>query len=1037
LSQHLSVNYCLSLAKAEDSQPLISVCVPVYNGSAHLGESLSSIENQTYANIEICISDDGSRDGSIELVENFNRISKFATVFYRNSLLGIAGNCNFLIEKARGEYIKFLFQDDLLEPTCIEKLAGPAIFDKEIRLVFSERKLQLDSPKNLFCQRINEGCRNLPNHWSNLRHIQKGHELLEDPQLLSEPINKIGEPTTTLILKSALVEAGGFDPELEHLLDVDLWNRLLTRGKVAYVDESLSTFRVHDKQQSVANLAEDKAREDAVRLYKKLLTLRCFSQLSQDFRARTAEKLVAAVIGDKVPVSDLEKTRSDLEKTRSDLEKTRSDLEKTRSDLEKTIENLRSRIRFLEGTYAWKVRRQFMRLYYLFNPSKKKKPPNSQSVENEEGNSPFIKFGGFSKIHFECQSEPLASIIIPFFNQLELTHLCLQSIHDNIGLSLKYEVILIDDCSDDFKPLDDCLEGVIAHRNEVNSGFVHSCNIGASLAKGKYLVFLNNDTQVADGWLSELLGTFTLCPETGVVGSKLLFPDGRLQEAGGIIWKDGTGCNYGKGTDPNSPQYNYLREVDYCSGASLAIPEELFDKLGGFSEKFHPAYYEDTDLCFKARSAGCRVIYQPRSVVYHVEGATSGTSEESGAKAFQKKNRIKFLDSWKDALTQHFPPSGDFSEQYKASTRLAGKTTILIIDTYLPLHDKESGSHRIFHLIKILKELSCHVMFLPDNGSAEEPYASELLEMGIELLVDQTGQITPTEFLKERLSCIDIAWICRPQMFSKYSSLVRSKSNASILYDTIDLHYLRVQRLWELGGSNDPRLKKKWKAYHRLETKCSSKADLTLTVTNEEAEIVESWNCPVHVVPNVHIPRTDSPPPFEERNGLLFIGSYLHPPNMDAVNWLCREIMPILWQKNPELELTLLGSNPTPEVKELAGEKIFVPGFIQNVEPYFDKARVFVAPLRYGAGMKGKVGQSMSLGLPVVTTPIGAEGMNLKNGKHAFIREDPAGIADNINTLLADKEKWNELSEFASRHMGEFSPEKISVNIKDILKNSL
>ena len=395
------------------------------------------------------------------------------------------------------------------------------------------------------------------------------------------------------------------------------------------------------------------------------------------------------------------------------------------------------------------------------------------------------------------------------------------------------------------------------------------------------------------------------------------------------------------------------------------------------------------------------------------------------------------MDSWKDALTQHFPPSGDFSEQYKASTRLAGKTTILIIDTYLPLHDKESGSHRIFHLIKILKELSCHVMFLPDNGSAEEPYASELLEMGIELLVDQTGQITPTEFLKERLSCIDIAWICRPQMFSKYSSLVRSKSNASILYDTIDLHYLRVQRLWELGGSNDPRLKKKWKAYHRLETKCSSKADLTLTVTNEEAEIVESWNCPVHVVPNVHIPRTDSPPPFEERNGLLFIGSYLHPPNMDAVNWLCREIMPILWQKNPELELTLLGSNPTPEVKELAGEKIFVPGFIQNVEPYFDKARVFVAPLRYGAGMKGKVGQSMSLGLPVVTTPIGAEGMNLKNGKHAFIREDPAGIADNINTLLADKEKWNELSEFASRHMGEFSPEKISVNIKDILKNSL
>ena len=240
--------------------------------------------------------------------------------------------------------------------------------------------------------------------------------------------------------------------------------------------------------------------------------------------------------------------------------------------------------------------------------------------------------------------DPQVSLIIPVHSQAALTEACLYSIADHTTHA-RYEVILVDDTADaDTKRMLAGVKGATILRNESNLGFLRSMNRGASVARGDWFVLFNNDTEVTRGWLSAMLECATSAPDVGVVTPKFIYPDGTLNEAGGVVWRDGTAMNFGRCDLPSYFQYEYRRETDYGSAAALMVSAKLWKDVGGFDERYVPIYYEDTDLCFQARQRGLRVLYEPEAVVVHVEGATSGTNPTSGAKRYQELNRQKFVE---------------------------------------------------------------------------------------------------------------------------------------------------------------------------------------------------------------------------------------------------------------------------------------------------------------------------------------------------------------------------------------------------------
>ncbi|MEJ5118749.1 glycosyltransferase [Gluconobacter cerinus] len=599
-------------------------------------------------------------------------------------------------------------------------------------------------------------------------------------------------------------------------------------------------------------------------------------------------------------------------------------------------------------------------------------------------------------LSFPEERAPEVSIIIPVYGHYYDTWRCLASVM-LLTRKVPYEVIIADDRPS--RPIASLLgaKGAVQIINTENLGFLGNSNTAARRARGRELMFLNNDTTVGDNWLAPMLSLMKADPCVGVVGCKLLNGDGTVQEAGGIIYGTGWGDPFGKNDRADRGCYNYVREVDVVTGACFLVRRHLFEKLGGFDGRYAPAFYEEFDLATSIRDAGYRVVYQPASCVRHHGSASYGTEMRDRQTL---KNHATFCRKWQTLLaTQPAPDTSSFLSRERPSPR----GIILVIDDKVPEYDKHAGAVTLFQYLRLMRELELRVIYAPQDGKPLEPYTSALQQLGVEVLhaPDRLDR-----WLQAYGLYVDFIWTARPDVTFPILSQLRRHTGAPILYYTHDLHYLREMRRYELEGSiwalqESQRLKP-------MELKIFDVVDHVLTPSAEEKLDIlrEVPHANVTVVPPYlfgNTDLTDAPADFASRRDLIFVGGFDHTPNVDAAVWLGQEIMPLVWEKHPDSTLWIVGNVPPPNVQALASERVQVTGFVPELEPYFEKARVSVNPLRYGAGVKGKIVTSLQAGIPVVTTTCGNEGIQLEDGKEALIADKPEDIAQAVIRLLDDE----------------------------------
>jgi GT2 family glycosyltransferase/glycosyltransferase involved in cell wall biosynthesis len=636
-----------------------------------------------------------------------------------------------------------------------------------------------------------------------------------------------------------------------------------------------------------------------------------------------------------------------------------------------------------------------------------------------------------ARLCFAVAFEPTVSIVVLTYNRAAYTYRCLESIlrHGDVP----YELIIVDNASqDDTYRLLERLENVTVLRNPVNAGFGGGCNQGARIARGKYLLLLNNDAALTAGGLRALVETVARVSDCGAVGCKIVTLDGRLQEAGSIIWDDGTTQGYGRQGNPAAPEFSYLREVDYCSAACLLVRADVWERTGGFDPRYHPAYFEDADLCMSISGLGLRVLYQPAAVVVHQEYTSSSPRD---AQRLMTRNRTLFAAKWAEELAAQ-PPAAT-RNVLRARDR-APHPALLFIDDRVDSPNYGSGMGRTLAALTMLAQLPYRLTYVPLlDPTPREPCLTELQQMGIEVVA---GRSRLKKFARERAGFYEALIVSRPHnMYSAAGVLRRRFPEAPLIYDAEALYFVREElRAAALGRKPNPAASREQRA---LETTLLRAADLVIAVSEHERDLIVSlapelaervfvWGHPAAVRP--------TPSPFDARSGLLFVGSFpsADSPNEHAVRSFLDDVFPAV-QRQLACTFRIVGRAPE-GLQRRASASVEVAGFVPDLEPEYDRHRIFVVPNQFSAGIPLKLVEAMSRGIPAVVSELTARQLGLVDGEAVLIGRTPEEFAHKIASLYSDPALWRLVRDGALRYVAErCDPEKLKAALRDLLARAV
>ena len=613
-----------------------------------------------------------------------------------------------------------------------------------------------------------------------------------------------------------------------------------------------------------------------------------------------------------------------------------------------------------------------------------------------------------SRLSFSRRADPDLSIIVVLNNKAHLSYACLHQIATASQSGPRIELIIADSGStDETSDLLSRVDGASVMRCEENIGFIRSVNKASEICVADYIVLLNNDATLQERALDFALETIRQNPKIAAVGGRIVLPSGVLQEAGCILWSDGSTAGYGRGHSAVDGAFMFRRSVAFSSGVFLMVRRDLFVALDGLDDRFAPAYYEDVDLCVRLRQAGFRVVDDPRAVVLHYEfgSATSRATSSS----LQETNRVVFVGKHREFLIG-CPARGVDTVLEARSVDEAGKR-ILFLDDHVPHPELGVGYPRARAMLHALRDGGNNVTFVPLETPRDDwPSIRRTIPLEVEVMLD----VPPAglrSFLASRLGYYDLIFVSRPNnmrsLLSALEGMPSKACNASILYDAEASWATREILRRAVDGV--PMSSSEQATLLEDEIGLARAASHVTAVSEQEAAIFSSGGC--HSVSVVSYGPTLAPTskPHADRKDILFVGALDDDPspNADALTWLVEQVLPVIRRAmTPSPRLVVAGRCAIPRLRAMEGPDVAFLGKVDNLDPVYDAARVFIAPHRYAAGIPIKVLDAAARGVPCVVSDLLATQLGWRHGLEVLSASTAADYVRSVMQLYLDEVAW-------------------------------